>query len=224
MAKSLNERMRNFAQQRREKTYGFTAAQIEAGELEALGKRIAAHLSKMRGYEAKAQEKAGVELKKADDHWNTLTQFLADVKAKCDGGGFKVFQSKYCPDLSRSRIYELLAIGTGKKTLEETRAAKRARVAKRRRRVSATGDVADREVKRAAARKAWTDSADAMASASSAAASNAEKQTSKPGDTKSRSANVADSALQEFDGHLLRLLQMTAKVKASRFVNIAGHH
>jgi hypothetical protein len=101
----------------------------------------------MRGYEAKAHEKAGVELRKADNHWNTISQLLAEVKEKCDGGGFMAFQSKYCPDLGRSRIYELLAIGSGKKTLEESRAEKRKRVTKSRGNVSVTSDVADKPPK-----------------------------------------------------------------------------
>jgi hypothetical protein len=118
-----------------------TAAQIEKDcpvEVQALGNRIAAHLQKMRDYEAKAHEKAGVELRKADDHWHTVTQLLAEAKAKCDVGGFKAFKEKYCPNLSRSRIYELLAIGSGKKTLEEIRAEKRESVAKSRAKVSTT--------------------------------------------------------------------------------------
>jgi hypothetical protein len=36
-----------------------------------------------------------------------------------------------------------------------------------------------------------------------------------------KSGNGADSAQQEFDGHLLRLFQMTKKAKAARFVNTA---
>ena len=59
MAKSLNERMRNFAQQRREKTYGFTAAQIDNGELEPLGKRIAAHLEDARRPRPRLRKKPG---------------------------------------------------------------------------------------------------------------------------------------------------------------------
>jgi hypothetical protein len=124
-----------------------TAAQIEKGcpiEVEALGYRIAAHLKKMRDYEIKAHEKAGVELRKAEDNWTTVTQLLAEAKAKCDAGGFKAFKKKYCPDLSRSRIYELLEIGSGKKTLEESRAATRARIAKHRGKVSVTNDVTDK--------------------------------------------------------------------------------
>jgi hypothetical protein len=124
-----------------------TAAQIEKDcptEVEALGYRIAAHLQKVRDYEAKAHEKAGVELRKADDNWTTVTQLLAEAKVKCDAGGFKAFKERFCPDLSRSRIYELLQIGSGKKTLEESRAAKRKSVAKSRKKVSATNDVADK--------------------------------------------------------------------------------
>jgi len=94
---------------------------------------------------ARALEKAGVELRKANDNWITVSQLLAEAKAKCDGGGFKAFKAKYCSDLSRSRIYELLAIGSGKKTLEQSRAKKRESVAKSRARgmESATGHVAD---------------------------------------------------------------------------------
>ncbi len=124
-----------------------TAVQIEKDcpiEVEALGFRIAAHLQKARDYEAKAREKAGVELRKADDNWTTVIQLLAEAKAKCSAGGFKAFQEKYCPNLSRSRIYELLEIGSGKKTLEESRAANRERVAKHRGKVSVTNDVTDR--------------------------------------------------------------------------------
>ena len=128
-----------------------TAEQIEKGcptaiEVQALGFRIAAHLKTMRGYEAKAREKAGVELRKADDNWTTVTQLLAEAKEKCSTGGFKAFKEKFCPNLSRSRIYELLQIGSGKKTLEESRAANRERIAKHRRdkRVSVTDDVTDK--------------------------------------------------------------------------------
>lgn len=110
----------------------FDDIQIKNGALEQEGKKIAAHLQKVREYEAAAREKAGHELKKADEHFVSLTQELAAVKAKCKSAGFKVFKEKYCPDLSRSRIYQLLEIGTGKKTLEQSRAEKRDSVSKSR--------------------------------------------------------------------------------------------
>jgi hypothetical protein len=101
----------------------FDELQIKNGALEQDGKTVAAQLQKVRDYEASAKEKAGHELKKADEFWISLTKTLAEVKAKCKGLGFKAFKEKYCPDLSRSRICELVAVGDGKKTLEETRAA-----------------------------------------------------------------------------------------------------
>jgi hypothetical protein len=99
-----------------------TATQIEKGcptatDVLAIGHQIRARLKTM-GYETKAREKAGVELRKANDNWITVTQLLAEAKAKCNAGGFKAFKEKFCPDLGRSRIYELLAIGAGKKTSE----------------------------------------------------------------------------------------------------------
>jgi hypothetical protein len=118
-----------------------TAEQIENDcpvEIQTLGDRVATHLDKARAYEARAHEKAGVELRKADDHWNTVTHLIATAKMRCDGSGFDVFKAKYCPNLSRSRIYELLAIGSGKKTLEEVHAEKRESAARSRAKVSTT--------------------------------------------------------------------------------------
>jgi hypothetical protein len=127
-----------------------TAAQIKRRcpvEVETLGRQIAARLQKVRDYEAKAQEKAGVELRKADDNWTTVTQLLAEAKAKCDADGFKAFKEKYCPDLGRSRIYELLQIGSGKKTVEQVKADGRGRKARQRaknKRESVTDTVTDK--------------------------------------------------------------------------------
>jgi hypothetical protein len=179
--------------------------QIVKGELEPLGKQIAAHLEKMRGYEAKAQEKAGVELNKADEHWNSITQLLAEAKAKCDAGGFKAFKEKYCPNLSRSRIYELLAIGSGKKTVEESRtknaeANKKYRAKKKSEPVHHVMD--EPEV---AETQTLLGNGEVIA----------------PSSGKRKSMNTNDIALREFDAHLLRLCQMTAKAKATRFVGTA---
>jgi hypothetical protein len=69
---------------------------------------------------------------------------LAEAKAQCDAGGLKAFKRKYCPNLGRSRIYELLAIGSGKKTFEQLRTEKRASVAKSRKKVSTTSVVVDK--------------------------------------------------------------------------------
>jgi hypothetical protein len=114
-----------------------TAAQIEKGcptatDVLALGHQVRARLKTVRGYEAKAREKAGVELRKAEDNWITVTQLLAEAKAKCTVGGFRAFKEKFCPNLGRSRIYELLQIASGKKTTEQVKAESRGRKAKQR--------------------------------------------------------------------------------------------
>lgn len=113
-----------------------TAAQIGSdacpAEVHRLGGSVAASLKKARGYLTTAEQKAGVELRKAEGHWVAATKYLAAAKALCDSDGFAAFQKKYCPDLSRSRIYEMLAIGSGKTTVEEARGATRERVTRHR--------------------------------------------------------------------------------------------
>jgi hypothetical protein len=130
---------------REKKSAKYDDNQIKNGALESDGKRVAAQLKKMRDYETTAYEKAGHELRKMDEFWTSLSQTLAEVKAKCKGDGFKTFQEKYCPDLQRSRIYELLRIGRGAMTLEEARdaAAKR----KREQRVRDSANVTDKPPK-----------------------------------------------------------------------------
>lgn len=111
--------------------------QIKNGALEQEGKFIAAQIKTMRGYEAAAEEKAGVELKKAQDHRATVEQRLAEVHAKCKADGFKAFKAKWCPDFGRTKLYQILAIGSGKKTREQIRAEGAKRQAKSQARLKA---------------------------------------------------------------------------------------
>lgn len=53
-------------------------------------------------------------------------------KETCDDGGFDAFREKFCPDLGRTRVYELLSIGANKKSIKQVRAETRARTAKSR--------------------------------------------------------------------------------------------
>ena len=115
----------------------FDDLQIQAGALKDLGDRVAAHLKKVREYEAAAREKAGVELQKSQDNRDSIAQLLAEAKTKCRGLGFKTFKEKYCPDLGKTRLYELLSIGDGRKTPEKINAAANERK-KRHREASAT--------------------------------------------------------------------------------------
>jgi hypothetical protein len=101
----------------------------------------------MRDYDASAEEKAGHELRKAQDERDTINNvLLVQARAKCKEAGesFEKFRKQYCPDLSRSRLYAVLAIADGRKTVEQDRAEKRESVAKSRAKVvSSTSAVGD---------------------------------------------------------------------------------
>lgn len=102
----------------------FTAAQIEKdcpARLHDLAQEITEGLEKV--YEQK---------KLADDQVIAVKKLIAEVKALCDVGGFAAFREKFFPNLGKSRVYELLAIGTGKKSVEEARASNRKHQAKHR--------------------------------------------------------------------------------------------
>ncbi len=102
----------------------FTAEQIEENcpdRLQRLGNEIAVRI-----------RKADKQIEQAENHSISIDRLIAQAQQLCDGGGFLAFQKKFFPDLGKSRVYELLAIGTNKKSVEETRARTRARVAKHR--------------------------------------------------------------------------------------------
>jgi hypothetical protein len=101
-----------------------TAADLKRGCPQALqdwGKHIAAHYEKARKYE-----------EKADEHYRSMAHYLAQAQAACDDGGFAAFRKRFCPNLSKTRAYQLLEIANGKKTIEDIRAGTRERVAKHR--------------------------------------------------------------------------------------------
>jgi hypothetical protein len=100
----------------------------------------------MRGYDAAAAEKAGHELRKAQDERDAIQNvLLVQARAKCKDAGesFEKFRKQYCPDLSRSRLYAVLAIADGRKTVQQDRAEKRESVAKSRAKASSTSAVGD---------------------------------------------------------------------------------
>jgi hypothetical protein len=115
-------------------------------ELEELGKQIAARVKIRQHYDAAAQEKAGRELRKAQDERDTIRNvLLGQARAKCKEAGesFEKFRKQCCPDLSRSRLYAVLAIADGRKTVEQDRAEKRESFAKSRAKASSTLAVGD---------------------------------------------------------------------------------
>jgi hypothetical protein len=116
----------------------FTAVQVEGDcprVLSDLGKQITAHLERAR----KAEEKA-------DQHRIAAAQHLAQARDLCDADGFDAFHEKFCPDLGRSRTYELLAIATGKSSIEDTRASTRERVTRHRAKKAESVTVTDSTV------------------------------------------------------------------------------
>jgi len=112
----------------------FTAADVQKEQPPALlvdlKARIAAHLSTADKY----AEKAAHNAEKADQNRNSAGRYLAQACEACDDGGFAAFHENFFPDLGRSRVYELMAIGTGKKTAEDIRKDSRERKAQQRER------------------------------------------------------------------------------------------
>jgi hypothetical protein len=93
-----------------------------AGRLEEIGREIRARVGKL--------DKVGAQ---AVDHVDSINHLLSEAEKLCKTPElFKAFKEKLCPDLSRSRTYELLAIKGGRKSLEDIRASTRARVTKHR--------------------------------------------------------------------------------------------
>ena len=101
-----------------------TAAQIKRGKnlpprLISIGREVEAKVSKFETYETKAADMAV-----------SISCLLKEAADYCDRGGFNAFRKRHCPSLGRSRAYELLAIASGKKSIEQSKATGAARQAK----------------------------------------------------------------------------------------------
>ena len=124
--------------------------------LQDLAKRITAHLDKARNYQGKAEQ-----------HCTAVAQYLAKAKEACDDGGFNAFREKFFPELGKTRIYQLLAIATDRKSVAETKAGTRARVAKHRaKKAAASVTVTDKLVPEAGTASFYTRSRRPMLTAS----------------------------------------------------------
>ena len=109
-----------------------TAAQITKGKnlparLISIGREVEAKVIKFDTYETKAADMAV-----------SISCLLKEAADYCDRGGFNAFRKRHCPSLGRSRAYELLAIASGKKTIEQSRAQRRARQERHVKRLRAT--------------------------------------------------------------------------------------
>jgi hypothetical protein len=114
-------------------------------DLEQAGKRVAALYKSMCEFEAAVEEKAGFELKKAAEKRAALEQALVEAREICKAAGksFKAFQEQYAPDYKRTRLYQVLAIADGRKTVEGVREGARDRKRRQRASVRDKGDVTD---------------------------------------------------------------------------------
>jgi hypothetical protein len=95
---------------------------VTTNRLLDIGREIAARVDRL--------DKIGV---KAVDHVDSINHLLAEAEKLCETAEvFEAFKQNHCPNLGRSRTYEILAIKEGRKSLDGIRALTRARVAKHR--------------------------------------------------------------------------------------------
>jgi len=101
-----------------------TAEQIKMGcpaRLQHIGDEITEHFKR-------AQDQARL----LDKEVAELQGLIEEARGLCDKDGFEVFRQKFFPNLRKSRVYELLAIASGKRSAEEIKASNRERQAKHR--------------------------------------------------------------------------------------------
>jgi hypothetical protein len=125
-AKEKAERAVKMAAQRADR---LAAEAKNKDALDQHAKRVAALYKSMREFEAHAEEKAGFELTKAAEKRAALEQALVEARDLCKAAGqsFKAFKKKFAPDYGRTRLYQILAIADGRKTVEEVREEERER-------------------------------------------------------------------------------------------------
>ena len=175
----------------------FTAADIEQdcpAHLQQMGKEIAARLKKI--------EKIDKYVEQAENHTISITQTIMRAKELCDEGGFNSFQERFFPNLGKSRVYELLAIGTGKKSIQEIKASTRLRVTKHRANKTA-----------ASVSVTVTDKTEAQDAPIDAGSAEAASSTAAP--TKRRMGDLR--ALIAFSTAVRELIRVTGNEKADRF-------
>jgi hypothetical protein len=182
-----------------------TAMQIESGEnlpprLQEIGKQIEARVVKVAMYQGKAI-----------DMFDSIGRLLDEAKEFCDTSGFDAFKRTCCPTLGKTRAYEMLAIASGKKALEDVRAEIRERV--RKHRANKTG----RRHSVTVTEKSGPDVAEGAPAelASSDAAGIVPDQT--PEAAKSRNATAKDDASLDISEGILDLISKTRGQKPERF-------
>jgi hypothetical protein len=178
--------------------------------LQNWGKHIAAHLEKARKYDDKAKQ-----------HYTAIGEYLARAKQACDDGGFNAFRERFCPDLGRSRTFELLQIAREKKSVDEIRASTRERVAKHRaKKVDESVTVTDSppEVQEAGT---TDDQVEARARPAAKAGESVTVTDSPEAPTVvgELAANARDELLYNFNSAVVEVVRITKNQAGKRFVN-----
>jgi hypothetical protein len=182
-----------------------TAAQIEKGcpaRLQLIGEDI-----------TKRFNEAIEQAKLLDDQVIELKMLIAEAKDLCDAGGFDAFREKFFPNLGKSRVYELLAIATDKKSAERTKASTRERVAKHRAKKPEAPDSVT-----------VTEKSEPKPEAQGVPAHDSKGGTASivPGPAERRSAGTLnDTGISRFNSYVMELLQRIANHKAEHFAATA---
>lgn len=185
-----------------------TAEQIEKNcpnELQSLAERIKAHLEKAHKYK-----------EKADQHYISVGQYLSRAREACDESGFEAFREKFCPDLGRTRAYELLALGQNKKSLEDIRASNRERVARHRAKKLDKACSDDRPVRYVTDKPDPVPQEALPGPVEAEAISITPEQVSQPVRPRN-TVNPKDEALFDFSARVMELSRRTAKRKPEDF-------
>lgn len=186
--------------------HGLTAAQVEQNcpvKLQDLGKKVNAHLTKAAQCEDKAEQ-----------HRVSAGQLLVEAKKACDDGGFRKFRELFCPQLGQSRVYELLAIATNKKSIEDIKAGTRERVAKHRANKANSVTVTEKPNSISQAEGTPTEGGNVEV------ASLVPEQTPEPAEPRG-SVQTKDDALFGFTAHVRELIRRTTKRRVGRFAATA---
>ena len=186
----------------------FTAAQIEKdcpAQLQDLAKEL------RQGLEKLCEQK-----KLAGDQEIAVKQLIAQAKKLCDAGGFNAFQKMFFPDLGKSRVYELLAIGTNKKSAVEIRASTRGRQAKfRANKAAAPVSVTVTEKSEPGPKALAAPRVDGAVQATSTAMERPPELAKPPG------AVTPNDIVSGFTSHVMELKRRISKHKVERFLATA---
>ena len=183
-------------------THKLTAAQVEsdcAERLQQIGKEITERLAK-----------ADKQTKLADNHVIAVNLLIAEAKELCDGGGYDKFRELYCPQLSKSQAYALLAIADVRKSLSQHRADERDRKQRSRANLKNSGTVPEKPEPQGAPTDA--DKVEAPGTLP--------EQKPKPAASARAAPTAEDTGLRDFTYHVARLVQMTKGANPDRYIGM----